>query len=346
MAVMDIIKEILEKDEQNKNIAAESTSVSKLIPPECFPRDLMVFDTNELNIPKLRGPDKEKELLSLTRDCTQILINTILSFPKEIKDGKVFVQLSGPSYNLPREKPVPVPKPLTKWQKFAQDKGLRKKKKPKSTWDDVLQKWIPTYGYRKAAAEKEKNWVLEVPQNVHPNTDMFAEKTKTKKENIAKNEYQRLRNVAASRKIKVPKVGIPPMETNLHVSQLKDAANIARISTASIGKFQPKLPEEKHLKQRKPLNRQKKRPLLNTDEEKQFNMNIAEGIVKKKPKLNISKAVNKQIYEEQSQRNKEKQEKKGKKRKNFTNNKFHSKKKPKGQQGRVGKKKNTGRKRR
>lgn len=39
----------------------------------------------------------------------------------------------------------------------------------------------------------------------------------------------------------------------------------------------------------------------NTDEEKQFNMNIAEGIVKKKPKLNISKAVNKQIYEEQSQ---------------------------------------------
>ncbi|XKL68935.1 hypothetical protein PGB90_006704 [Kerria lacca] len=233
--IVDIIKEILEKDEQNKNIAAESTSVSKLIPPECFPRDLMVFDTNELNIPKLRGPDKEKELLSFTRDCTQILINTILSFPKEIKDGKVFVQLCGPSYNLPREKPVSVPKPVTKWQKFAQDK---------------------------AAAEKEKNWVLEVPQNLHSDTDMFAEKTKTKKENIAKNEYQRLRNVAASRKIKVPKVGIPPMETNLHVSQLKDAANIARISTASIGKFQPKLPEEKYLKQRKLLNRQKKRQLL------------------------------------------------------------------------------------
>lgn len=50
---------------------------------------------------------------------------------------------------------------------------------------------------------------------------MFAEKAKVKKENIAKNEYQRLRNIAASKKIKVPKVAVPPMEGNLHVSQVK-----------------------------------------------------------------------------------------------------------------------------
>lgn len=49
---------------------------------------------------------------------------------------------------------------------------------------------------------------------------MFAEKVKTKKENVAKNEYQRLRNIAAARKIKVPQVGLPPMEANLHVPQV------------------------------------------------------------------------------------------------------------------------------
>lgn len=49
---------------------------------------------------------------------------------------------------------------------------------------------------------------------------MFAERTKVKKENIAKNEYQRLRNIAAARKVKVPKVAVPPMEGNLHVPQV------------------------------------------------------------------------------------------------------------------------------
>lgn len=79
---------------------------------------------------------------------------------------------------------------------------------------------MPTYGFKKAAAEKEKNWLLEVPSNLDPNTDMFAEKSKTKKENVAKNEYQRLRNIAAARKVKVPKVAVPPMESNLHVPQV------------------------------------------------------------------------------------------------------------------------------
>lgn len=85
---------------------------------------------------------------------------------------------------------------------------------------------MPTYGYRKVQAEKQKDWLIEVPQNVDPNTDMFAEKAKTKKENVAKNEYQRLRNIAAARKIKVPQVGLPPMEANLHVPQVSYIINL------------------------------------------------------------------------------------------------------------------------
>lgn len=53
-----------------------------------------------------------------------------------------------------------------------------------------------------------------------PNVDLFAQKREAKKERVAKNEYQRLRNIAASRKIKVPAVGLPPLEGTLHSNQV------------------------------------------------------------------------------------------------------------------------------
>lgn len=74
------------------------------------------------------------------------------------------------------------------------------------------QKWVPLHGYKRAAAEKEKDWLLEVPQNADPYIDRFDEKLTSKKEKVAKNEFQRLRNIAAARKIKVPRVGILPSE--------------------------------------------------------------------------------------------------------------------------------------
>lgn len=92
--------------------------------------------------------------------------------------------------------------------------GIDKKKKSKLSWDDQLQKWIPLYGFKRAQAEKEKNWVLEVPQNADPNEDQFAKKQVAKSENVAKNELQRLRNIAKSRKIKVPRVGLANPEVS------------------------------------------------------------------------------------------------------------------------------------
>lgn len=44
-----------------------------------------------------------------------------------------------PATSLPREKPVPKEKALTKWEQFARDKGLTKKKKDKKVWDHILK---------------------------------------------------------------------------------------------------------------------------------------------------------------------------------------------------------------
>lgn len=52
---MDIVNEILRKEEITRSEAKESIKVDKLIPPEIYARDLLVVDTNELNTPKLQS---------------------------------------------------------------------------------------------------------------------------------------------------------------------------------------------------------------------------------------------------------------------------------------------------
>ena len=61
---------------------------------------------------------------------------------------------------MPRSRPVPKPKGLTKWEKFARERGIKKKKKEKLAWDDNSQGWKPRYGYKRADAVEE-NWVMD-----------------------------------------------------------------------------------------------------------------------------------------------------------------------------------------
>lgn len=83
--------------------------------------------------------DQEKYLTNETRNNVQLLINKLFELPMKNEDGYMYVDLPEPRYNLPREKPLPTPKPLTKWQKFAIEKGIKKTPKPKATWDEILQ---------------------------------------------------------------------------------------------------------------------------------------------------------------------------------------------------------------
>lgn len=68
--------------------------------------------------------------------------------------------------------------------------------------------------------------------------DSFAEAKVAKQEKQSKNELQRLRNIARSKNIKLPRVGLPTKEHFPNSQQLSEAVTIARTSTASVGKFQ------------------------------------------------------------------------------------------------------------
>jgi regulator of ribosome biosynthesis len=66
---------------------------------------------------------------------------------------------------------------------------------------------VPRYGFKRAAADKEKSWLLPVPDTADPSEDQFSKLSEIKSENVAKNEFQRLRNLAKAKNVKIPRVG-------------------------------------------------------------------------------------------------------------------------------------------
>ena len=71
-------------------------------------------------------------------------------------------QLPAPVTLLPREKPLPKPKPPTKWERFAKAKGISHKKRERQEWDEDRQEWVNRWGRGGKNKEKEEQWLHEV----------------------------------------------------------------------------------------------------------------------------------------------------------------------------------------
>ncbi|XP_059619837.1 ribosome biogenesis regulatory protein homolog [Phlebotomus argentipes] len=344
---MDIVNEILER-EQQELAKYKPITVEKLLEVQNDLGLLLCTDVNDLAEDRLKS-DCDDYLLNLTRDNVQLLLNDVWQQPTESVEESVLAKLPAPVHLLPRERKVPDPKPLTKWQKFAQEKGIKKKPRMQKTYDDVQDKWVPTYGYKRAAAEKERDWVLEVPGNADPMEDQFQKKKELKKERVAKNELQRMRNVARAQKLKIPRVGI----TNPAAASSKElltAATVAKASTASVGKFQDKLPKDKKARGLgvKELIPGVKRKASHLEPETKRNLDVVESVLKKRPKVDVEKAISLQKRDDRERRDAEQAESKPKRSKKGKSQ-FKSKgmKKPRGGKGQRNPNKRTlGRKRR
>lgn len=83
--------------------------------------------------------NKEAYLANLSRENVQLLINQIFQLPTTKVDNEVVIKLPSPTTRLPRAKPAPKAKELTKWEKYAKEKGITQRKKSKATWDEELQ---------------------------------------------------------------------------------------------------------------------------------------------------------------------------------------------------------------
>ncbi|KAJ1368753.1 Ribosome biogenesis regulatory protein [Parelaphostrongylus tenuis] len=263
------------------------TSVLKVVDPFVDLGHLVIVDRDSI------AGDASENLLTRARDNAQYLYNKIWELNRKHTDEGVMAELPKSSFILPREKKIPEKKEPTKWEKYAALKGLAKRKRPRSfldiqVFDEASKEWKPTYGYRRGN-DDTKDWLIEIPDGADPNKDYFAERVEKKKERIAKNETQRLKNIARQLGTNLRKgpsvdpnigVGISPEEKSKQ--QVRFAVDRAKAATASAGKFQRLAKGEKEN-----VKTGKKRKFMPNEAggEKQHVLEIWEKMKSKKAKI-------------------------------------------------------------
>lgn len=160
---------------------------------------------------------------------------------------------------------IPIKAPQTRWEQFAQRKGIQTNRdKDKKVFDEETGTWVPRYGYKSAQHKKDQNWLIEIPDQKDPFNDYFGERDDAKKESVAKNQLQHLKNVKRHLK-EVGKngyqrsysnqdfgkgsnaipLGVAQDPKNNTKSDLGYKLHHAKEATASAGKYQKMLKGEK-----------------------------------------------------------------------------------------------------
>lgn len=79
------------------------------------------------------------------------------------------MSLPPPTTPLPREKPLPRPKEKTRWERFAEKKGITKDRRGEvggnKVYDEEKGEWVPKYGYKGRNKGPEGEWIVEVDED-------------------------------------------------------------------------------------------------------------------------------------------------------------------------------------
>lgn len=157
---------------------------------------LAVFDPSPLDTTSYQV-DREDYLQANAREGMQGLINALWERPTTVTDDGIMASLPEVQTVLPREKPLPKAKDLTKWEKFAKSKGISSKpRKHRMQFDEEKDEFGATWGYKGKNNELQNQAVIELPANAPADFDPRAKAREDKKARIEKNEKQRLANIS------------------------------------------------------------------------------------------------------------------------------------------------------
>ncbi|EKM79901.1 hypothetical protein AGABI1DRAFT_113150 [Agaricus bisporus var. burnettii JB137-S8] len=177
----------------------------------------------------------EQSIEQNARESSQKLLGALFHLPSTASaDGRLAL-LPPPTFALPREKPLPKAKEMTKWERFAAAKGIQKKKREKKIWDEEKQEWVDRWGWKGKNKEGETQWLHEVPSNADVDHDPRKIARDERKARTAKNEKQKLQNLSHS----------TGQSSNDRKQEIERTLATTRVSTASIGKFDRQLEGEK-----------------------------------------------------------------------------------------------------
>mmetsp|Transcript_29199 Transcript_29199/g.38401 ORF Transcript_29199/g.38401 Transcript_29199/m.38401 type:complete len:341 (+) Transcript_29199:67-1089(+) len=218
-------------------------------------KHLVCFDSHPLDPAALKKKKaaRESHLQELAASNVKHLMSKLFHLPTRDSDVGPLAELPPSITVIPREKPLPKDKPETKWQKFAREKGIKNKKRERLVWDEEWQEWRPRFGYKRAGEKIDIPWI-ELKPGQENSEDPFSDLRAEKKARVAKNLLQNMRNKKRTQQqLLGPQPGIPvdlvnPDQSNKKAKRGKanttTALSLVQKSTASMGKFDEKRPDE------------------------------------------------------------------------------------------------------
>lgn len=220
---------------------------------------LLIFDE--------RMETKDATPEELATDACNALLRALSTLPTtQTSEGKR-VTLPKGFFDLPREKPIPKERPLTKWEKYAREKGIQKRvKRDRLVFDETTNEYVPRYG-KGSKNSLDRQIIIPYKEGTPKGVDPFAQKREDKKKRISLNLKQQRSNLGRAAKksglrpmqaLSVAKAG-PSGKKILPKHQLKDSLAVVQKSTASAGKFDNRVANEPKQKIR---GRKKKLPAV------------------------------------------------------------------------------------
>jgi len=213
---------------------------------------LCAFDPSPEDFERKAAKDAEAATLEVGQALVQAVIKAVFALPaSRAEDGGRMVELPVPLTQLPRAKPPPKPREKTRWEKFAEAKGIQKRKRSKYEYDENVGEMRRRYGYKRLNDINDVPIIDAGPDDV-VGEDPFSSKIKEKKAKVQSNQERRVSNLKKNLKsggelpptlkLNTSRPGEKKMYKKLDVELTND---VARFSTGSMGKFDKKLEGEK-----------------------------------------------------------------------------------------------------
>jgi len=265
---------------------------------------LSLFDSNAVKFDISPGTSEfEKNLKELSLKNIKLLMQNFYSlksrkedaFDDQPDDLKLYdynksqfeINLPPSTTVFPRQKTLPAVKKLTRWEKFAKDKGIKKKKRSRLVYDELNDTWVPRWGAHSIKKIQDKADGIRVAKpGDDPNADPFEKKSLAKTMHKEKQNLREMKNkleakgIKASAYMKQDQKEVNKSKTKKTKKGVAKMLEIAQKSTASMGLFDKKAhKEEPEIKKKRKNNVQ---PFKNGIQEKQRNLDILEYVSKVK----------------------------------------------------------------
>lgn len=164
---------------------------------------LLANDPNPLSLPSTHDTATlEQHLTSVARDGAQVLINQLLTTCAISSTPQgVLLTLPPAQTPLPREKPVPTPKPETKWSAFAKRRGIKPKTREQRRnlqYNEATGEFERRWGYQGANKAGQDDAIIEVKAHKEAErkegTSVRGDKRREIREKVKRNERRMRRN--------------------------------------------------------------------------------------------------------------------------------------------------------